>query len=126
MKGKRITPPVTDIATQVATLGADSLLPDWKPTTAGIINTPGHDALWNWFGLSRAAFLTLPRVLMHEMPDEWQRQMASLLEQYNAAFTRLPNIGCTVRATRGGKLVEMPEVYTNYRHPDREEIEGLR
>jgi hypothetical protein len=86
----------------------------------------GHDRLWGWFGLSRAAFLTLPRVLMHQMPDDWQRQMAALLEEYNATFTNLPDIGATVRATRDGKLVPMPDVYTNYRHPRREEIEVLK
>lgn len=32
----------------------------------------GENALWLWFGLSRASWLTLPRVLMHEMPDEWR------------------------------------------------------
>lgn len=39
---------------------------------------PGYDALWGWFGLSRASFLVLPRVLMHEMPDDWQLRMAAL------------------------------------------------
>jgi hypothetical protein len=86
----------------------------------------GHDRLWLWFSLSRASFLTLPRVLMHAMPDEWQGQMAALLEEYDAAYTNLPDIGSTVRATRGGRLVAMPELYTNYRHPRREEIEALR
>ena len=94
--------------------------------TDAAIDHPGHDALWNWFGLSRASFLTLPRVLMHEMPDEWQAKMAELLEQYTETFTNLPDIGCAVRATHDGKLVEMPTVYTNYRHPRRDEIERLK
>lgn len=46
-------------------------------------NKKGYDALWNWFGLSRSSWLTLPRVLMHEMPDDWQRKMAKLLEEYD-------------------------------------------
>ena len=30
----------------------------------------GCDDLWEWFGLSRASWLTMPRILMHEMPAE--------------------------------------------------------
>ena len=33
--------------------------------------------LSNWFGLSYASFLTLPRVLMEAMPEEWQRKMTN-------------------------------------------------
>lgn len=78
----------------------------------------GYQRLWGWFGLSYASFLTLPRVLMHAMPDEWQKKMAALLEEYDDTFDydSLPNT--TVRCTRDGKLVEMPEIIKNYRHPD--------
>jgi len=44
----------------------------------------GYDKLWSWFGLSYASFLTLPRVMMHEMPDEWQGKMADLLEEWDS------------------------------------------
>jgi hypothetical protein len=95
---------------------------DRKPETA-----VGHQRLWEWFGLSRAAFLTLPRVLMHEMPDDWQDRMTTLLEQYDATFTNLPTIKSTVQATTlDGKLTSMPEVLKNYRHPRQDEIEALR
>jgi hypothetical protein len=87
----------------------------------------GHDQLWQWFGLSRASFLVLPRVLMHEMPDDWQRQMAKLLNEHDEAFPCQPDIGSTVRATNlAGKLVPMPEYLVNYRHPDRSAIDRLR
>ena len=43
----------------------------------------GYDRLWNYFGLSYASWLTMPRVLMHEMPDSWQLKMAKLLEEYD-------------------------------------------
>lgn len=97
-------------------------VPDGPQTT---INE-GRDRLWSWFGLSRAAFLTLPRVLMHEMPDDWQNRMAALLEEYNATYRNLPPIGSTVRAMRDGRMIPMPEVFANYRHPDRAAIDALR
>lgn len=88
--------------------------------------TSGYDRLWLWFGLSRASFLTLPRVLMHEMTDEWQMRMAELLEEYNATFNPscLPNT--TVRAVRDGKLVKMPYVLKQYRRPDHDSIDAMR
>jgi hypothetical protein len=63
---------------------------------------------------------------MHEMPDEWQGKMADLLDEYDATFRNLPDLGSTVRATRQGRIVPMPEVFKNYRHPNRSEIEALR
>lgn len=86
----------------------------------------GHQRLWGWFGLTYASFLTLPRVLMHEMPDEWQDKMAALLEEYDAAFPNRPDIGTSVTARRGNKFVPMPEWAKNYRRPDFEAIAELR
>lgn len=88
---------------------------------------PGHEALWRYFGLSRASFLTMSRAFMHEMPDEWQAKMAELLHQWDDAwdYTKLPNhlkVDLEVRAKRNGRLVELPEDLTNYRHPDSEVI----
>lgn len=39
-----------------------------------------ENQLWDWFGLTRAAWLTLPRVLLHEMPIEWQNKLVKLLD----------------------------------------------
>lgn len=86
----------------------------------------GYQRLWGWFGLSYASFLTLPRVLMHEMPDEWQGKMAELLEQYDAAFLHKPDTGTRVQITSGGKLFRTPEWLINYRRPDQAAIERLR
>jgi hypothetical protein len=79
----------------------------------------GYSRLWGWFGLSYASFLTIPRVLMHDMPDEWQGKMADLLAEYEAAFPNLPNIGTSVSGTRNGKFVHIPDWLKRYRHPDR-------
>ena len=79
-----------------------------------------------WFGLSYASFLVLPRVLMQDMPTEWQERMAVLLTEYDDAFPNQPDIGTSVRATHNGRLTKMPSWLLNYRHPARAEIAKLR
>lgn len=91
------------------------------------IQHEGHNRLWLWFGLSRASFLTMPRVLMHEMPDEWQAKMADLLREYDEAWKSWPEgCGARVQYTVDGKPARMPRWLQNYRHPDREAIAQLR
>lgn len=89
---------------------------------------PGYAALWLWFGLSRASWLTMPRVLMHEMPDDWQARMAQLLAEYDAAWSIPEQYQCEtmVTAKRGGKFVRLPHMLLNYRHPDKAAIDRLR
>lgn len=86
----------------------------------------GAERLWCWFGLGRPTWLTLPRVLMHEMPDEWQDQMAALLEQWDETWntSHLPTTMVTARS--GRKFCKWPDWLLNYRHPDRQEIENVR
>lgn len=90
----------------------------------------GYQRLWGWFGLSRASFAVLPRVLMHEMPDEWQGKMASLLEEFDEAFPGkglLPfRVTVGARDLRGRRFVRFPYWLLAYRHPDRDQIEALK
>lgn len=83
---------------------------------------PGYDKLWLWFGLSRSAFLTLPRVLMHEMPDQWQADMARLLSEFDEAFPKTPAGATVVKPGRG----KWPEWLLNYRHPQQSEIDKAK
>ena len=92
-------------------------------TKGGIME--GYEKLWGWFGLSHASFLTLPRVLIHEMPDEWQDKMADLLNEYYENFPNQPDIGTRVQITENGKLIKTPEWLVNYRHPDKDMIKKL-
>ena len=91
---------------------------------------PGHDALWLWFGLSRAGYCTMPRVLMHAMPDEWQGKMATLMEEWDKTWDwqseRDGFDSCRAQTMLDGRLVAAPDWLTNYRHPDRERIEAMR
>lgn len=86
-----------------------------------------NNALSCWFGLSYASWLTLPRVLMEAMPDDWQGRMAALLREYDEAFPNQPDLGTTVRATNAvGKLVLMPAWLLDYRWPDHDAVDVCR
>lgn len=87
---------------------------------------PGYDALWGWFSLSRAAWLTVPRVLMHEMPDQWQADMARLLREINDTFPNFPAVSTVVMVKKGNRFTQMPEWVGNYRRPDLAEVEKCR
>ncbi|AFH95192.1 hypothetical protein S70_16900 [Providencia stuartii MRSN 2154] len=84
--------------------------------------------LWDWFGLSYASFLVIPRVLMHEMPTEWQDKMAVLLHEYDETFDTSSVINSVSVSGRDsdGKLAKLPDYILNYRRPDREAIEKLK
>ena len=92
----------------------------------GVLMSKGHDKLWDWFSLSYASWLTLPRVMMHEMPDEWQMQMAELLNEWDETWDsdELPEPFVTAR--KNSKFTKWPRWLLNYRHPDRKEIERMR
>lgn len=94
------------------------------PLPDAVLVRDGEGALWQWFGLSHAAWLTLPRVLMHEMPDDWQGKMADLLVQFDAAYPFIEQLGYGTQVTlkRERRFVSAPSWLTNYRHPDRDEI----
>ncbi|PKN36722.1 MAG: hypothetical protein CVU62_13390 [Deltaproteobacteria bacterium HGW-Deltaproteobacteria-2] len=87
--------------------------------------TPNED-LACWFGLSHASFLTLPRVMMEAMPEEWQKKMAALLNEFDDAFPNQPDIRTRVQITQYGKLIKTPEWMINYRHPDYKMIDACR
>ena len=76
----------------------------------------GRDKLWTWFGLSRAIWLTLPRVMMHEMPDEWQNKMAELLDEWDKTWKSPPDLNTNVSMkNEQGKFIKNPE-WLQYRH----------
>lgn len=87
----------------------------------------GCDRLSCWFGLSHASWLTLPRVFMEAMPDEWQGKMAELLWQITDEFPDAPVPPTLVQAVgERGRFAKFPEWILNYRRPDRDKIEASR
>jgi len=93
-----------------------------------IIHKKGFNALWGWFGLDHTSWLTIPRVLLHSMPDNWQQKMADLLQEYDNYwdFSTL-QVGTKVQITNErGKLIKTPEWLLQYRRPNYEIIESLK
>ena len=90
----------------------------------------GYNKLWGWFGLSRASWITIPRVLAHEMPDEWQGKMADLLAQYSEATRNAPasvsELTPIVNARSGNHNVKWPDWILQYRHPQAEHLGWMR
>lgn len=91
-----------------------------------VIDRKGHDALWGWFGLGHSSWLTIPRILLHAMPDEWQGKMAALLTEYDDAFPNQPNLGTRVQVTKFNVLTATPEWLINYRRPDQKMISLMK
>lgn len=77
-----------------------------------------EDKLHEWFGLSYATFLTLPRAFMQEMPLEWRNKMAELLYEYNDVFCNQPDFSTRVQITSHGKTIKTPSWIVDYRHPE--------
>lgn len=77
-----------------------------------------------WFGLSYANFLTLPRLVMESMPQQWQRVMARLLWEVDNTFDWRPENGVYMVAFKGenGRFEELPPL-CDYR---RGSVESLR
>lgn len=87
----------------------------------------GYEKLWGWFGLSYASFCVMPRILMHEMPDEWQAKMAALLEEYEATFDTSKLPGCKVMAVgENEKFASWPCWLLHYRRPELPRVDELR
>jgi hypothetical protein len=88
---------------------------------------PGHERLWNWFGMSRASWLTMPRAFMQAMPGDWQWRMAQLCEEWDAAWNWPDGMGsASVNQRVYGRMSKWPDYVLNYRHPDNAAIAALR
>lgn len=83
----------------------------------------GYEQLWGYFGLSYSSWVTMPRSLMHEMPDDWQAKMAALLEEWDNAWDThdLPS-PYVIAKREDGRFTSWPSWVNQYRHPDRESI----
>lgn len=53
-------------------------------------NDEPERGIHEWFELSYANYLVLPRTLLQSMPAEWQLRMVSCLEELHTAFRHVP------------------------------------
>jgi hypothetical protein len=51
------------------------------------------DPIHEWFELSRAQYLTIPRSVLQSMPTEWQQRFTQCLEELDEAFDWRPESG---------------------------------
>lgn len=63
---------------------------------------------------------------MHEMPDEWQDKMATLLNEYEETFPNQPPVSTHVSIKEGGKFTVMFNWLCNYRYPSKHKIAQMR
>lgn len=73
------------------------------------------DLIHNWFGLTYSSYLVLPRVLMQEMPDEWQEKMVALLNEAQEVWEHDDNYTVYLR-DKNGKFKSDP--LCRYKYPD--------
>lgn len=80
-----------------------------------------------WLQMSYTSWLTMPRALMHEMPDEWQGRMAELIKEWDEYWDfRELDLETFVSLRKDGRFSKAPEYLVNYRHPMTDEIEKLK
>lgn len=102
-----------------------------EPTATGdrALFRPGFSDLWGCFGRGDG-FLTLPRSLMHEMPDDWQSVMAELLDEWERAWNWPDDFPtATVRARdKKNRFTKWPAwlLEYKYREQHRDQIEAIR
>lgn len=53
------------------------------------MNAPEHEAIHEWFGLTYANYLCIPRSVLQSMPDEWQERFVGCLREMDEAFRDL-------------------------------------
>ena len=87
-----------------------------------VTDSPVHD----WFELSYAQYLTVPRSIMEAMPVEWQAQMAQLLTELDDAFDWRPESGRYWCRLKDGSGRFIGDPLQEYRRPNSVYIESLR
>ena len=73
------------------------------------------DIVHNWFSLTYASYLVIPRILMQEMPEEWQKKMVELLDEAQDTWEHDDNYTVYLR-DKTGKFKKDP--LRLYRHAD--------
>jgi len=90
---------------------------------------PGASELWGQFSRGQR-WLTMPRGLMHEMPDDWQSRMSELLDEWDDEWN-WPAEFPTARVQavgKGNRFTSFPPFVLEYKYREkhRSEIEDLR
>ena len=84
------------------------------------------EPIHNWFELSYAQYLTVPRSIMEAMPKEWQAKMAAMLDELDETFDWRPDHGRYWVQLKSAKGKIVHDELMEYRRPNREFIESIR
>ena len=77
----------------------------------------GRQPIWDWFQLTYAAYLVLPRVMLQSMPIEWQDRFVGCLGELEVAFPDYESPAYAVFTRReDGRLSVESEDVRLYRH----------
>lgn len=73
-----------------------------------------HGPVWDAFGLSRAAYLVVPRRTLQSMPLEWQQRFVALMDEAHAYLPADAFPDYTVQRQERGRFQTDP--LRDYRH----------
>jgi hypothetical protein len=86
------------------------------------LESPVH----NWFELSYAQYLTVPRSIMEAMPNEWQERMVKCLEELDETFDWRPKEGRYWVKLKDGNGRYVSDPLMQYRHPNKNYIKSIK
>ncbi len=87
---------------------------------------PNNQSISEWFELSYANYLTIPRSILESMPEDWQKQFTALLNELDETFNWRPVDGCYWVKLKNSKGHILKDPLDNYRRPDIEYIASLK
>lgn len=73
-----------------------------------------HGPVWSAFGLTRSAYLVVPRRTLQSMPMEWQQRFVALMDEAHAHLPANAFPSYTVQRQERGKFQTDP--LRHYRH----------
>jgi hypothetical protein len=97
-----------------------------QPTVKVAQGATSVRSVHNWFELTYAQYLTIPRSILEAMPVEWQQRMVACLEELDATFDWRPKEGRYWVQLKNGQGKYWHDPLMQYRHPDTDYIESLR
>ncbi|GEM_PF-769829 len=85
-----------------------------KADETAILCTYSHGPVWDAFGISRAAYLVVPRRTLQSMPLEWQQRFVALMDEAHAHLPAEAFPDYVVQRRERGRFLTDP--LRDYRH----------
>lgn len=73
-----------------------------------------RQTIHEWFELTYAQYLTIPRTKLQSMPENWQKDFTALLDKLDERFSVYPETGCYWVKLRDSKGRFVHDVYADY------------